>query len=616
MAVCSRGFSGVDEVDFSAPLFAGLLEFFGQYSFTIDENDPDDQEIGIDPEMLSHIFENLLEDNKDKGAYYTPKAVVQYMCQQSLIHALCSHFPDDAAARDEIGQLIRAKEPINAHNKKSWLARHATQLEQILDAIKICDPAIGSGAFPIGLLKEIFWTKLTLHPGANRAVVKRAIIQNSIHGVDLDGGAVEIARLRFWLALIVDEEEPLPLPNLDYQIMQGNSLLESFEGIDLSHLSQPARIGVQLIGSAQGEFGFTTEQTELTVSTPPQADLAALQQDYFDCHDPEEKARLRARIDGAVLRAIDFEIERRREVLSAALDNWTREIPRKKRANKGKHDPTPTEEKKRAIWQAELTALTATSTRLHLLLSNPRAERPFFLWHLWFREIFAAGGFDIVIGNPPYVRADNPDLLPQRAAILAEKHAGEASYITLWEKWDLYVPFIELGHSLLRPGGVETMIVSDAYCHSKYAIKSQDWFLQNAIILRIDFLGKLQIFEAGVKNMIFFYARGSGAQNVPERHVHTEHFGNVSLLPSSAQAAATHRIFFPETDSQEFGNFTVETVPIEQICYITKGMVPKVAGKSPPSSKSAGRIRRATNSGPAAILPRCSATPITAISNP
>lgn len=568
-----RDFDGVERVDFPAPLFAGLLEFFGQYHFTIDENDPDDHEIGIDPEMLSHIFENLLEDNKDKGAYYTPKAVVQYMCQQSLIHALCSHFPGDAEAKVEIEKLIRHKEPIDARDTKSWLARHATQIEQILDALKICDPAIGSGAFPIGLLQEIFWTKMTLHPGANRAVVKRAIIQNSIHGVDLDGGAVEIARLRFWLALIVDEDEPLPLPNLDYQIMQGNSLLESFEGIDLSRLSEPARVGIQLIGSAQAEFGLAAEQAEMTVGTAPQSDLADLQQAYFDCHDPEEKARLRARIDAAVLHAIDFEIERRREMLAAALENWTREIARKKRANKGRYDPTAAEEKKRATWQAELAALTAKSERLHQLLAAPRAERPFFLWHLWFREIFADGGFDIVIGNPPYVRADNQDFLPQRAAILAEKRGSESSYVTLWEKWDLYVPFIELGHTLLRPGGIETMIVSDAYCHSKYAIKSQDWFLQNAIIRRLDFLGKLQIFDAGVKNMIFFYARGDGSQNVPERHVHAGRFGNVSVLPSAEQAAATHRLFFPETDSEEFGNFTVETVPIEQVCYISVGMV-------------------------------------------
>ena len=99
-----------------------MLDFFGQYNFTIDENDPDDHEIGIDPEMLGHIFENLLEDNKDKGAYYTPKAIVQYMCQQSLIHYLQSHLGE----RAELATLIRDKDPVDATDK-NWVARTRTR---------------------------------------------------------------------------------------------------------------------------------------------------------------------------------------------------------------------------------------------------------------------------------------------------------------------------------------------------------------------------------------------------------------------------------------------------------------------------------------------------------
>ena len=104
-----------------------------------------------------------------------------------------------------------------------------------MDNIKVCDPAIGSGAFPIGILQEIFEAKKFLYPYLktnkefNPAQVKKDIIQKSIYGVDLEKGAVDIAQLRFWLALVVDEEKPHPLPNLDYKIMQCNSLLESFE---------------------------------------------------------------------------------------------------------------------------------------------------------------------------------------------------------------------------------------------------------------------------------------------------------------------------------------------------------------------------------------------------
>lgn len=566
-----KDFNGVDEIDFPAHLFSNLLEFFGQYNFTIDENDPDDHEIGIDPEMLGHIFENLLEDNKDKGAYYTPKAVVQYMCQQSLIQALAGHFPGDEAARAGIEALIRHKEPIDPQ-KETWLSSHATELEKILDDLRVCDPAIGSGAFPIGLLQEIFWTKLTLHPALKRAKTKREIIQRSIHGVDLDPGAVEIARLRFWLALIVDETEPLPLPNLDYQIMQGNSLLESFERLDLSKISQPQTVGITLLGSAQGEMGFTATQTEIAVTPPEREDLAALMEKYFLLHDPEAKAEFRRRIDHAVLRAIDAELEDRRVDLTAALKNLERDLARKRKLKKD-YEPSAKELKAQERMQAELEELAIKKEKLHALLENPRAARPFFLWHLWFKHIISApphgrGGFDIVIGNPPYVRADNPDIAEQRAAILAS-----GNYDTLWEKWDLFIPFIEHGYHLLRPGGVESMIVSDAYCHSKYAIKSQDWFLKNAIVRRLDFLGKLQIFDAGVKNMIFFYERGDGAANLPERRLHTERFGNITTLPSEAQNLATHRLFFPEDQNAEHQEFDVESVPIEQLCYISVGMV-------------------------------------------
>ena len=128
-------------------------------------------------------------------------------------------------------------------------------IAQALHDVKICDPAIGSGAFPIGILNVIYQVIEELYNLQQDTVarvwnisdtewqphlVKKSIIQHSIYGVDIESGAVDIARLRFWLALVVDELEPLPLPNLDYKIMQGNSLLESFEGIDLSQISDAA----------------------------------------------------------------------------------------------------------------------------------------------------------------------------------------------------------------------------------------------------------------------------------------------------------------------------------------------------------------------------------------
>lgn len=216
---------------FPSRYFRDLFQFFSEYNFTIDENDPTDAEIGVDPEMLGKIFENLLEDNKDKGAFYTPKEIVRYMCQESLIAYLNTN---TSIAAEKIRRFVLSpEEGVNdiSENKKA-------KLLNVLKEVKICDPAIGSGAFPMGLLNELLHCREVLSGEQyDRAEIKKSIIQNNIYGVDIEKGAVDIARLRFWLSIVVDEETPSPLPNLDYKIMQGNSLIESFMGVDLSKLT-------------------------------------------------------------------------------------------------------------------------------------------------------------------------------------------------------------------------------------------------------------------------------------------------------------------------------------------------------------------------------------------
>ena len=257
------------DIIFPTNFFKALFDFFNQYNFTIYEDDPNDHTVAVDPEMLGHIFENLLEDNKDKGAYYTPKEIVHYMCQESLIEYLTTWFENKGYEvtgyigldKPEQPKLFSANEGrkgqlvIENDNKatvkqidrlliekilkkklddedKNLIKKHSTEFHNALDSVKICDPAIGSGAFPMGLLHEIFTAKQTLHTfehGNTKTFdasgVKLNIIQNSIYGVDIEKGAVDIARLRFWLSLIVDEEKPKALPNLDYKIVVGNSLV-------------------------------------------------------------------------------------------------------------------------------------------------------------------------------------------------------------------------------------------------------------------------------------------------------------------------------------------------------------------------------------------------------
>jgi len=174
------------------------------------------------------------------------------------------------------------------------------------------------------------------------------------------------------------------------------------------------------------------------------------------------------------------------------------------------------------------------------------------------------GGFSVTIGNPPYVRADEQSMWnkAQRKAILDSKQ-----YETLWEKWDLYVPFIERSYKLLKPNGVTSLIVSDAYCHSKYAQKSQKWFLQNSLILRLDFFSKIKIFDAAVRNMTYFFQRTDGTRNKPERRVHEPEFGEIKAIQSEEQKDLTYRLFFPEQTTAHLPG-----IPLSNLCYVSYGV--------------------------------------------
>ena len=326
-------------------LLGDVLDFFERYNFTIDENDPNDAQIGVDPEMLGRVFENLLEDNKDKGAFYTPKEIVQYMCQESLIAYLQTGI-DDEADKESIRQFVLTHEAerlrVGDGTSGMHLGSMAEDISIKLLNVKICDPAIGSGAFPMGLLRQLYLCQCAIHPELeekNAADIKRHIIQNNIYGVDIEKGAVDIARLRFWLSLIVDEETPRFLPNLDFKIMQGNSLLEQYKGVDLSKMTT--------LSTEQGEgTQLTWFDKELDIL---RFDLREKLNEYYNCSDHQRKEQLKQEI----------------------IDNVKQQL-REQSINVDFGD---------------------------LDLS---ANDQFTLWHTWFYDVFSQGGFDIVIGNPPY----------------------------------------------------------------------------------------------------------------------------------------------------------------------------------------------------------------------
>lgn len=387
----------LDEIatKFPSEYFENLLEFLHQYNFTIDENDPDDAQVGVDPEMLGRIFENLLEDNKDKGAYYTPKEIVRYMCRQLLVAYLVTDIEDESK-KQQVADFVRNYDVELLGGNQSDFAQF---IDDRLKEVKICDPAIGSGAFPMGLLKELFLCRGAIENFSNAADIKRHIIQKNIYGVDYERGAVDIARLRFWLTLVVDEETPHTLPNLDFKIMQGNSLFEWYEGVDLRGIV--------------GEVGDTITFREKTNN--PTFIKKWLDQ-YFETNNHEERIRLRGKISGAVEGLIES------------------------------NNP---------------------ALRDKLFDLDIAANNCFFLWHTWFNDVFKRaegnGGFDIVIGNPPYgaklddVQKKVLKSLYQTTQTLKDKN--NKSLTVQKGSMDTYTMFIELAYNIMRINGCMTMIV-------------------------------------------------------------------------------------------------------------------------------------------------------------
>ena len=473
-------------IDFPADYFKELLEFFDQYNFTIDENSPDDHEVGIDPEMLGHIFENLLEDNRDKGAFYTPKEIVQYMCKESLIQYLLNTFQE----QKDIEQFIRL------HIVSPFLAEkeNAILLNQKLDDIKVCDPAIGSGAFPIGMLQEIFEAKRFIYPHLktnepfNPAEVKKNIIQNSIYGVDLEKGAVDIAQLRFWLSLVVDELNPHPLPNLDYKIMQGNSLLESFEGVDLSKMGK-TKSDVQIFEPERDLFGNMKEsQMKMTFSKSETTEkIQQLIKRFFSIEKAEDKKAIRDEINQLVLQHIEYNIELRENQLNRFINEAGNPNNLTKNAKK-KYDG----------YVADLDKIQAT--KANLLKIQETDERPYFLWHLYFMDVFEQGGFDVMIGNPPYIQLQK---MGKETDILQE-----AGFETFARTGDIYCLFYEKGIDLLKKGGTLTYITSNKWMRTDYGKNLRKFFSKQNPLLVID-LGANVFHSATVDTNILVLEKNS-----------------------------------------------------------------------------------------------------------
>lgn len=495
-----------------------LLDFFDQYNFTVDENTPSDQEISIDPEMLGKIFENLLDvkNRKDKGAFYTPREIVHYMCRESLIQHLVS---ENTAPEERIRKIFEIKDTdlsvLIDGDKKTETIKKMQELKDIAEKvdlslrdIKIVDPAVGSGAFPMGMLNEISSVRYYLNSNFLHKLnvggkelslydIKKETLENCIYAVDIEPGAVEIAKLRFWLALVVEYESndsniaPPTLPNLDYKIMQGNSLLEEYEGVKL--------FDENIIRTVDTSKEKLIEDIKKKQST--------LQKEYFGLHSKNKLTAVKKIELDTEAKKLNEQLKKLSQVEKNDVEKLGLFDLNKNNESKLKADELKSLQKqffetnrkdkkesiKKQIEKLEWELIEATLkeegkiSELNKIAEFKKAKaKPFFLWKLHFADVFDKGGFDIVIGNPPYVRVDELDV--------TLKDSYKKIYQSTKGKYDLYYLFFELGELFLKKKGVLCYITPNKYCAAESAGPLRDILLKNK--LEIVSTSMLKVFDS------------------------------------------------------------------------------------------------------------------------
>lgn len=394
-----------------------ITGFFEAYNFTVDENSPNDQEVSIDPEMLGKVFENTLaeEERGKKGTFYTPREVVHFMVKDALLLFLIN----ETSIGSKLLHSFIYKEDFDL----DLIGKENVRLiDSKLEGLKVLDPAVGSAAFPVEMMQVLISLRKQLSvkvgKNINEVTLKKSFIKNNLYGVDIDPSAIEIAKLRLWLALIVDynKSDAEPLPNLDFQFRVGNSLQEKIDDIDIFN-----EVGI----GPQGLFKDESEYEKMKDR------MIAIKDRFYLSRNESEKRKLKDEFDTLEHQLIQAVLGKYRIEFASQLKN-------QRIGNTAK------------VIQGTIEKINRLEQKIKD--GTYKLFKPDF----HFSEVFdrknengvKTGGFDIVIGNPPYGVAVEDDI--------KERHG-------LGSK-DSYGVFISTSlKRFLKPGGVLTFIVSDTW---------------------------------------------------------------------------------------------------------------------------------------------------------
>lgn len=537
----------------------GILDIFDRYNFTVNENEPLEKEVAVDPEMLGKVFENLLEikDRKSKGAFYTPREIVHYMCQESLINYLKSQINKDdkqAINHKDLEFFIKKGDEIIENDQKVILAGKETEtykfklpskirdniekIDELLAGIKVCDPAVGSGAFPLGMLNEIVKARqvlnqyLPLQKQNSIYQLKLHAISNSIYGVDIDSGAVEIAKLRLWLALVVEEKTPSPLPNLEHKIMQGNSLLSEFEGIKLfdDEILENKEEIAQNIAKIQERLKNLDSQIIFEGSKQLQKSknqsLIKLQEERQKQQKTLDRIQNTKEISNNPNSLFD-NLDQKQHLAKTAknlqekIKQFIFENQRSKKENLKKE----IDDLKWQLIEAALQDQNKTEKLAEVKKLRHKNIRPFFIWKLEFCDVFSQKkGFDVVIVNPPYV-GENGNKEIFRA--IAKGNLGKFYQ----GKMDLFYFFFHLALDIGNKNCINAFITTNYYVTALGAKKLRLDLKERSIIKNLINFNELRIFKSalGQHNLITIFSKNSFLEqnlNISANVISTKRAGN------------------------------------------------------------------------------------------
>jgi hypothetical protein len=491
----------------------GFLEIF---NFTIDEASPSDAEVAVDPEMLGKVYESLIssEERGDAGIFYTPRVEIDFMCRISLVEYLHqkTNFP-----KDEIIDLIFNPESILHLSNPTKLGT----IKANLDKIKIVDPAVGSASFLVGMMNILVEIHTLLDQKLNKKeenlfALKQKIILENLYGVDVKDWAVMVGELRLWLSLIVETDEkymdiytkPL-LPNLSFKIRQGDSLVEEIAGVNISlkgeaFTSLPNSIKDKIHALIDRKSAFFSSQRSANLKEAKEIEL--LEQEIFKEIIKSKIEELQTKIQQKQ-NQISFLQKQNKEDLFGNDISFTNEIE---------------------DVQKEITAYQKELSKYENIFSTigSKTEKDYFLWEIDFAEVFALkGGFDIVIGNPPYIRQELIAPPTEKEKNYSEdewrklkkqyKEKLITAVKTSWpqikkinKKSDLYIYFYYQGLSLLNKSGFLCFINLNSWLDVDYGSGLQEFLLKYMKpFYIIDNIAKRSFKQADVNTVIVLIQR-------------------------------------------------------------------------------------------------------------